>query len=176
MWRDGSITRLDVLPHLVDRHQRLISSQPIYWWSPDWSLLPLCFAERHLWHNHPSYLDILCQLKLTNGRILFFKIYSLMGWLFINWKTFEASITIGPYYKISVNLSFSVSFISTPSVPIKSGSKNSHWPKNHVHILHLDPSLRVSKWFRRLFWCHQSGSRDEYSAPSPVHITTTCFN
>ena len=100
MWRDGSITRLDVLPHLVDRHQRLISSQPIYWWSPDWSLLPLCFAERHLWHNHPSYLDILFQLKLTNGRILFFELYSQTGWLFLNWKTFEASIRIGPYYKM----------------------------------------------------------------------------
>ena len=98
----------------------------------------------------------------------------------INWKTFVASIRIGPYYKmslsISVNLSFSVPFISAPSVPIKSGSKNSHWTKNHVHILHLDPSLRVSKWSCRPFWCHQSGSRDEYSAPSPVHITTTCFN
>ena len=107
--RSRFITRLDVLPHLVHRHQRLISSQPIYWWSPDWSLLPLCFAERHLWHNHPSYLDILCQLKVTNGRILFLKYTVRWGDCSLIKQTFEASIRIGPYYKCRwVSLSISV--------------------------------------------------------------------
>ena len=90
----------------------------------------------------------------------------------INWKTFVASIRIGPYYKmsllsISVNLSFSVPFIFAPSVPIKSGSKNSHWPKNHVHILHLDPSLRVSNDPADLFGVTKAGQETNTQPPPP---------